>query len=104
MGKIKLSPAALQDLQEIKTYISEDLSNPIAAQRTVKQIVEDYMLLEISPFMGPSLSAIIHIETDYRYLVSGSYIIFYKVSNEEVFIYRILNGRMDYLKILFGEM
>ena len=70
----------------------------------MKQIMDDYMLLEVSPYMGPSLSVIIHIETDFRYLVSGSHIIFYKANDENVLIYRILNGRMDYLKILFGEL
>ena len=104
MAIVKLSPSALNDLQKIKAYISDELSNPIAAERTVKQIMDDYMLLEVSPYMGPSLSVIIHIETDFRYLVSGSYIIFYKVNDENVLIYRILNGRMDYLKILFGKL
>lgn len=74
MAIVKLSPSAIKDLQEIKTYISDDLSNHIAAERTVKQIMDDYMLLEVSPYMGPSLSVIIHIETDFRYLVSGSHI------------------------------
>ncbi len=40
-------------------------------------------------------------DTDFRYLVSGNYLIFYKVDNEYVSIYRILYGRRDYLKIIF---
>lgn len=102
MASIRLSPTALNDLKEIKNYISDELSNPIAAERTVKQIINDYTLLKISPFMGVSLSSVIHIDTDYRYLVSGQYIVFYKADDEFVSIYRILNGRRDYIKILFG--
>lgn len=71
MAKIKLSPLAISDLQEIKSYISDDLSNPIAANRVINQIIDDYTLLETSPEMGISLSAKINITTDYRYLVSG---------------------------------
>ena len=52
MVKIKLSPLAITDLQEIKSYISEELNNPIAANRVVNGIIEDYTLLEISPQMG----------------------------------------------------
>ena len=104
MVKIRLSPAALQDIQEIKEYITNVLCNPIAADRTVKRIVNDYTLLETSPYMGPSLSSIVPVETDYRFLVSGNYIIFYKPDNEYVSIIRVLYGRRDYIKVLFGNI
>ena len=103
MVKIKLSPLAITDLQEIKSYISEELNNPIAANRVINGIIEDYTLLEISPQMGAPLSSKINIKTDYRYLVSGKYIIFYKTDNEYVYIYRILYGARDYVNILFGS-
>ena len=100
MAKIKLSPLAISDLQEIKSYISDDLSNPIAANRVINQIIDDYTLLETSPEMGVSLSAKINITTDYRYLVSGKYIVFYKTDTEYVYISRILYGARDYIRIL----
>jgi plasmid stabilization system protein ParE len=40
---------------------------------------------------------------DYRYLVSGNYLIFYKIEDEYISVNRILYGRRDYLRILFGE-
>ena len=104
MARVRLTPVALNDLQEIKTYISEELCNPIAANRIVKRIIDDYTLLEVSPYMGVSLSAKLHMKTDYRYLISGNYLIFYKADSENVSIYRVLNGKMDYIKILFGEV
>ena len=94
MAKIKLSPLAISDLQEIKSYISDDLSNPIAANRVINQIIDDYTLLETSPEMGISLSA---------YLVSGKYIVFYKTDTEYVYISRILYGARDYIRILFND-
>ena len=104
MAKIRLTPAAVTDLQEIKEYISKELYNPMAADRIINKIIYDYTLLETSPFMGTSLSSILPVKTDYRYFVSGKYLIFYKVDNEFVSIYRILYGRRDYMRILFSEI
>ena len=75
----------------------------IRLNRIITKIIKDYSLLETSPRLGPSLSSIIHIDTDYRFLVSGEYIIFYKTEGEYVSIYRILYGARDYLKILFSD-
>lgn len=103
MAELRLTPAAMNDLENIKEYISETLCNPIAAQRTVKRIVDDCTLLKVSPFMGALLSSKVAVKTDYRYLVSGNYIVFYKADENYVSIYRILYGRRDYIKILFGN-
>lgn len=104
MPNIRVAPAALNDLKEIKEYIETELSNPIAANNVIKRIIKDYSLLEVSPYMGSPLSAKIHIETDFRFLVSGNYLIFYKVDENYVSIYRILYSRRDYLKIIFDDM
>ena len=39
MAKIRLSPLALSDLKEIKEYITDELCNPIAANRIVTEIL-----------------------------------------------------------------
>ncbi|MBQ7793735.1 MAG: type II toxin-antitoxin system RelE/ParE family toxin [Clostridia bacterium] len=104
MAKIRLSPMALNDLKEIKSYIENDLSNPIAAKNVIKRIIDDYNKLEISPYMGTPLSAKVPFETDYRFMVSGNYIIFYKADEEFVSIYRILYGRRDYIRIIFDDI
>lgn len=103
MAKIRLSPLAISDLKEIKAYIEVELCNPTAANRIINKIIKDYSLLEMSPKLGMILSPIINIETDYRFLVSGKYIVFYKIEDEYVSIYRILYGARDYMKILFSD-
>lgn len=80
------------------------MSNPIAANNVIKRIVEDYSRLEFSPHMGPSLSTKVPFETDYRFIVSGNYLVFYITDDEFVSIYRILYGRRDYLKIIFDDI
>ena len=102
--KIRVTHAALNDLKEIKSYIENDLSNPIAANNVIKRIIEDYSCLEISPHMGRSLSTKVPFGTAYRFIVSGNYLVFYKVDDEYVSIYRILYGRRDYLKIIFDDI
>ena len=38
MAKIRLSPLALSDLQEIKEYITDELCNPAAANRIITKL------------------------------------------------------------------
>ena len=52
---------------------------------------------------GALLSSISDIESEYRFLVSGNYLTFYRVSGNNVYIDRILYGRRDYLRILFEK-
>ena len=82
--KIRVAPSALDDLKEIKDYIEKDLSNPVAANNVVKRIIDDYSRLKKSPYMGPLLSTKVPLDTDYRFIVSGNYLIFYKTDDEYV--------------------
>ena len=102
MYKIKINPLALRDLQEIRAYLMEKELNSDLAIKVLRQIVGRYEQLRDYPLMGMSLSDLTGIRTSYRYLVSGSYLIFYRVEGKAVFVCRILYSRRDYLKILTG--
>ena len=88
---------------DIKQYITEELDSPAAAENTLKKILKNIRMLETQPFIGTPLSSVVNIDTHYRFLVCGSYLVFYYVENDDVFIVRILYGRRDYIKILFGD-
>lgn len=103
MNKLHYSPEALSDLDEIWEYIFEDLQNPAAAQNTVAGILDTIEKLQHFSEMGPPLSSVTEVETDYRFLVCGNYLAFYRVKGEDVSIDRVLYGRRDYLRILFGD-
>lgn len=103
MYKLRYSPDALNDLDEIFDYIQNELQNPAAAQRTVTGILNAVEKLRDFPEMGSLLSSVTGIESDYRHLVCGSYIAFYRVDDANVFIDRILYGGRDDVRILFGE-
>ena len=63
-------------------------------------IVDDVAPLEDFAELGPALSSLIEVKGDFRFLVTGSYLTFYRVSGAEVYIDRILYGRRDYLRDL----
>jgi addiction module RelE/StbE family toxin len=98
-----ISPEAQNDLQDIKAYITEQLDNPQAALRIVTQSSTQIRQLTQFPKIGRPLSAIMHIETSYRFLVCGNYLVFYRHEQTCVFVDRILYGKRDYMKILFPE-
>ena len=103
MSKLQVSPAAQRDLQEIKSYIASDLDNPTAALSIVKKITKRIRGLLDHPLMGAPLSSVCNADNDERFLVSGKYLIFYRVSyhGAEIYIDRVLNGGRDFLRILF---
>jgi len=100
--KLQITPAAKNDLKDIKTYISDILLNPCAATNTVKRITKSLHSLTDFPAMGAPLYSIADVETDYRFLVCGNYTAFYRYDNNFVYVIRVLYNRRDFMKILFG--
>ena len=68
----------------------------------MKSITHDLRHLQQNPHLGFSVSAKTGRETDLRALLSGNYFLFYRVAIEAVQVARILDGRQDYLRVLFG--
>ena len=103
MAKINYSPSALEDLREIKSYISEELCSEPAAINTIEKIMKRIRQLADFPDLGAPLSSIIDLEVPYRFLVCGNYIAFYKTDADNVYIIRVLYGKRNYMQILFGR-
>ena len=101
MIEIRFSPDALDDLQEVKRYITDDLQNETAAGDTVRTIMERIKQLSDFPDMGVPLSSVAMTQSDYRYLICGSYTAFYRYEDKTVYIIRVLYGRRDYMRVLF---
>ncbi len=99
---IKLSPKAIEDLQEIKSYIENDLQNPISAKNTINKIISTYEDLSIFPESGIPVQKYVPFATDYRFVLANNYSIFYRISNEDILIIRILYSKCDFLSILFS--
>ena len=102
-NKIHYAVEARRDLDDIWDYIVTDLCNASAAERVVNDILDVVEQLENFSEMGALLASIANVDSDYRFIVSGNYLIFYRVSGMNVYVDRILYGRRDYLRILFGD-
>ena len=98
---IHYSPESLQDLDDIWEYIVMELGNPDAAMNVVNNIMDMIDKLKEFSEMGARLSLTVGIENDYRFLVSGNYLLFYRINSQDVYIDRVLYNKRDYTSILF---
>lgn len=99
---LRYTPEAIRDLQETKRYISKVLGNPKAAARITKKIMDTCSHLKQHPQLGASIEVKTSQPSDIRYLVCENHIAFYRVDGNIISVARILDGRQDYLHILFG--
>lgn len=103
MAKIKFTPEALNDIIQIKEYITNELCSESSASNTIHCIIKRIRKLAEFPELGASLSPIVGMEVPYRFLVCGNYTVFYKIDDNEVRIIRVLYSRRNFIQILFGK-
>ena len=103
MTKINFTPDALEDMKEIKAYITDELCSEQSAIKTIENIMKRMRQHADFPEIGAPLSSIISREVPYCFLVCGNYNAFYKVEGDEVHIIRVLYGRRNFMQILFGK-
>ena len=102
-NKIHYSPESRRDLDDIWDYIVLELQNRSAVERVIDHIMNAVDPLKNFAEMGTPLSSIADVGTDYRFLVSGNYMVFYRVQDSDVYIDRVLYGRSDYMSSLFKD-
>ncbi len=95
---VRILRRAQSDLTEVRNYIERDA--PRAAERLVNKLIKKIEGLETFPETGivprdEQLQA-----RGYRVLVEGEYLIFYRVLNRQVRIYRVLHGHRKYRHLL----
>lgn len=101
MIEIRFSPEAISDLQQTKTYITEELCSEAASVRTVANILKRIRMLSEFPDAGAALSDVVGFQTEYRYLVCGNYTAFYQHKQETIYVVRVLYCRRDFMRVLF---
>lgn len=70
-----------------------------SAQKITNKIRKSLELLEDNPFLGKPCGYPEFIDKDFRCLICDVYLCFYKVEPERISVYRIIDGRTDYLKL-----
>ena len=87
-------------MDAIWDYIAIEYQNIASASALINNILDDVDQLEDFAELGPELSSIADVESNYRFLVTKDYLTFYRVSGNDAYVDRVLNGRMDYLRVL----
>jgi len=96
------SPQAIQDLDEIYDYIYTTLQNPIAAKNTIQGIRQSISELKTLDNIGVKVILPNGWETPYRFIQYKNYLSFYRQINNDIFVDRVIYGKSDYIRILFG--
>ena len=95
---------ALRDIEEKRDYIANTLKNGAAAQKLVTSILHAVSLLADNPRMGTPLSSKYEVDTDLRYVIVAKQLIFYRIVDDAyISVTRVLDGRQEYMAILFQE-
>ena len=92
---------ALDDLEEIILYIAQDSRQ--SALHMHDRIIEKANDLSIFPKRGRLISDKKMAAAGYRMLGVKPYLIFYRIVEHKVFIYRVLHGAINY-PMLYQQM
>ena len=90
MLQVYFTRVAREDLIAIWTHIAED--DAAAADRVLDRLDEVARHLARNPQMGPARD---DIRPGLRYLVSGSYLLLYRITDDGIEIVRAVHGRRD---------
>lgn len=102
-NKINYSPLALNDLDEIWEYITEELMNSSAAENMVNGIMDAVEALEDFPEAGVRLVFDGDLDSGYRFVIYKNYMAFYHTQNSVIYVDRVIYGKRDYMKVLFPD-
>lgn len=100
--EIVITEPAKDDLEEILSYISVDLSAPKSTIDMLNKIENIFENLSGNPLMYP-LCDIDNLKIrNYRKVVINNYLMFYRVdkNKKKVYVMRFVYGRRDYINFI----
>ncbi len=102
MYKLEFLPVALNDMLETVSYISNELKNPIAADRLSEKFVSSAEALADFPYSNPVYIPMKQLNHEYRKTVVENYLMFYWVDEpgKTVTVARVIYGKRDYGKMI----
>ncbi|WNY26032.1 type II toxin-antitoxin system RelE/ParE family toxin [Methanolapillus millepedarum] len=104
MKELVLTPRVELDLKDIKMYIEEVSGSSETAVNHIANLMNCYGKLSDFPLLGKDMSSGKGLKFNYRYLICGNYFVYYKFQNNVVRIFRILNSKRDFLRILYRDL
>lgn len=94
------SSEAENDLNNILDYISETLYNPSAAKSLYANIKNSLENVSLFPESCATIKNTLVKDSELRKLIVDNYIVFYKITDTEILVVRILYGMQNYKDIL----
>ncbi len=92
--KLKFLQPALEDIEEIILYIAKD--SKIDALKMHEEIIEKSNKISSFPKLGRKVPDEKMSKMGFRMLLVSSYIVFYRVIDNKIYIYRVLHGARNY--------
>lgn len=97
--QVQILLAAWQDIDRISDFHLR-MVGAVSAEKITDRILDTLARLGDFPYMGaqhpdPELARL-----EYRKVICGDYVCVYKVIGDRVFIYRVVNGKTDYPRLL----
>lgn len=97
--KLRILKPAQQEL-EIIYNVYYELSGEKAATKIIDTIYDKLSNLENNPLLGLSCKKKFNSLDEFRMLIMGTYLCFYKVFDNKIYVYHIVNGKTDYPELL----
>ena len=94
MTAYRVSPLARADMDEIWDYIAKD--NPPSATRLLDKFFQKFVFLSEHPNAGQHRP---EIRPNLRSFSVGNYVIYFRRSDDEIEIVRVLHGSRDVSKL-----
>ena len=92
--KLQWRPRANLDRKSIAIYLGVECGNPKAALKAIKSIDEAIERILRFPQIGKRFRHE-HLASEYRMAQASPYIIFYRIVDSSIIIYRILHQRQN---------
>ncbi|MBU0279379.1 MULTISPECIES: type II toxin-antitoxin system RelE/ParE family toxin [unclassified Gemella] len=100
--QIEITSQAVEHLENIITYIKNDLNSPLAARKTLKKLKEGIEKLDIFPERNPKLSEEKYAKEGIRKILIENFYVYYWIDleNKSVQIIAIIYAKRDQLSAL----
>ena len=102
MYKISYRSTVWQDLDEIVTYLCNELHATAAAGRLLTELDGLKERIAEHPYMYKAYESVLTLSEDYRIAPLGSFVLFYTIHEQTktVFFCRVLYSRRDFDQLL----
>ena len=97
--RVEISLAAWQDIDKISDFYLA-IAGAASAQKITDKILDTLELLGSFPYMGAQHPDPALAQREFRKVICGDYVCVYKVLETSVYVYRIVNGKTDYPRLL----